>query len=166
MKVLKAVWVVVAAWMFTGCGAGLEAENPAGAPAAEASLIVPGQGLTELKLGDPYSKATGLYGPGIHSWMSMNEVYSHRMDYFDVGLSLRFSNNQESLSPESKIAAIELFGPSKRKTDVGIGLGSTLEEVKAAYGNPTKTSFFFGDIYENGLAIEHENGIVTRIVIK
>ena len=165
MKRLMQGLTVLCLWVFSGCGTGLEAENSPGGGATQ-GVIVPGQGLSELKLGDPYSRATQLYGPGLHSYMSLNGSYSHRIDYFALGLALRFNNTEASIKDDSKIAAIEISGPSNRKTEKGIGVGSKLDEVKGVYGTPKTSSTFFGDVYENGLVFEYEDGVVTRIVIR
>lgn len=73
-------------------------------------------------LGQPQSKRRERCFEGDSGWFEFR--------WPSKGIVVGMSNGDEG------VLYIEIYGNSKGKTSRGIGIGSTKEEVKAAYGNP------------------------------
>lgn len=86
---------------------------------------------------------------------------------YDSGIDLNMSG-EDSLSME--IFSLRLFSPSSLKTSRNIGIGSTMEEVKAAYKKELlenageEQSLVAGSIY-GGIIFSFENGKLSSVFI-
>jgi hypothetical protein len=110
--------------------------------------IVVGAGLTDLKIGDAAQKWIDKYGITPPSFSSFGGQYTHFLIWFSAGVTAYCEPTAQSTFDASmKVKRIELSSPFKGKTDKGIGIGSKKADVKAAYGEPTSSSTFFGDEY-------------------
>lgn len=120
--------------------------------------ILVGVGITGLSIGDKAQVAIDLWGEGFKSYTSFGSQYTHFLTYFSEGVDVYCeTTNSETFDPQAKIAYITLNSPFVGKTDKGIGIGSTKDEVVAAYGQPTTSDSFFGDEYDNGLTINYDD---------
>lgn len=156
--------LLFAALAFVGCKK--DDENPQDNN-PNTSLIIPGVGITELKIGDEAQKAIDLYGTPFPSNGSANGVYTHFLVYASRGVVVYCEPTTEStFNPQMKIDYLKLSAPFDKKTDKGIGIGSTKSEVKAAYGDPSSSSAFFGDEYAIGITFIYENDIVKSIEVE
>ncbi|MFN0033483.1 MAG: hypothetical protein ACKVUS_00365 [Saprospiraceae bacterium] len=141
------------AW--TGCK---KDEEPTPPTPPTVQLIIPGVGLTDLKIGDAAQKAIDLYGSVAPSFSSAGGQYTHFLTYFSKGVIVYCEQTTEAtFNAQMKIASIDLSSPFDAKTDKGIGIGSTKAEVKAAYGEPASSSDFFGDEYAIGITFVYDD---------
>jgi hypothetical protein len=130
------VFVLAVGLLFSGCG---KTEQPAPAPAPGAApapvelVVVPKVGIGELKFGMTLKEVSDLWGPP-----DLTKNPGYILDYYGWrGVSLGF--------PYEKLMIInclnELAGDDvvsfDGTTPEGIRLGSTEDEVIAAYGEPT-----------------------------
>lgn len=117
-------------------------------------------GLTAVKtteaLGTPEKKGKQ------EEWEADGETHQ-LWEYKSKGLSLDMIGKEEQV-----ISSIDITAPSTLKTTKNIGIGSTKEEVEAAYAdaidksNPESTDIVAGTIY-GGIIFRMENGKVTGI---
>ena len=137
-------------------------------PATE-QQIIPAQGLTDIKIGDPAQKALDIYGSTMPSYGSLGSQYTHFLIYVNAGVTIYCEQTtQATFNAQMKIKSITLSAPFKGKTAKDIGIGSTKTAVKAAYGEPASSSAFFGDTYTNGLTIIYDDGgtVVEQIEVE
>lgn len=126
-------------------------------PQVEVSVITPGVGITNLKIGDPAQKAIDLYGSVAPSYGSSGGQYTHFLTYFSKGVIVYCEPTTESqFNAQMKIKNLSLSAPFDGKTDKSIGIGSTKAAVKAAYGDPIFSSQFFGDEYA-GITFKYDD---------
>lgn len=142
-----------AALAFSACKKDKDDPTP-----TETETILPGVGITSLKIGDTGQKAIDLYGTVAPSYSSFGSDYFHFLTYFSEGVIVYFEQTtEETFSPQMIIESLNLSAPFEGKTDKGIGIGSTKTEVKAAYGEPASSSSFFGDEYSIGITFVYDD---------
>ena len=131
-------------------------EEPTPTPAEQ--FILPGVGITDLKLGDSAQKAIDLFGTVSPSYGSFGGQYTHFLTYFSKGVLVYCEPTTEStFNAQMKIKSLDLSAPFDYKTEKGIGIGSTKAEVKAAYGEPASSDDFFGDEYTIGIIFNYDD---------
>lgn len=127
--------------------------------------ILPGVGITEIKIGDPSQKAIDLYGTPFPSNGSANGTYYHFLIYVAAGVTVYCEpTSQPTFNAQLPIASLLFSGNFKGKTAEGIGIGSTKAEVKAAYGDPVSSSPNFGDEYTIGMSIIYDNNDLVNSI--
>ncbi|MDX1913689.1 MAG: hypothetical protein SFV22_19495 [Saprospiraceae bacterium] len=120
-------------------------------------LIVPGEGLSDLKIGAAAQVAIDLYGTAVPSFGAANGIYYHFLIYASKGVAIYLEPTTEAtFNAQMKIQSLTLSSPFASKTDKGIGIGSTKAEVKAAYGDPQTSSPNFGDTYNIGITFVYD----------
>ncbi len=166
MKNLKYYLLLISASMIIACGS--DTENPNETP-EEKEMIIPGVGTDMISLGETGQAAIDIYGEIADSYTSVNGAYYHFLLYPSDGVSFYLEpNDSETLDLSKAINRIELRSPYSGKTEEGIGIESTKEEVMRVYGEPSRSSEFFGDEYgEQGITfIYNEEDIVENIEIE
>jgi hypothetical protein len=157
--------LLVATLAFVGCKKDDDPTNQD--PNPNASLILPGEGTTELKVGAQAQTAIDLYGTPSFSNLSANGVYTHILSYLSKGVDVYCEPTPTStFNPQMKIASLSFTAPFDQKTEKGIGIGSSKTAVKAAYGDPISSSVFFGDEYAIGITFVYENDLVETINVE
>ncbi len=133
--VLPVFCLLTLAW--TGC----KKEDPK--PPTE--LIIPGQGLVDLKIGDVAQKAIDKYGSTVPARAVYNGQYLHYLKYSDLGVEVYCQETPMTTFDAQMKIKVFLFSKFFRgQTDKKIGIGSQKSAVKAAYGEP----FFLSGIVE------------------
>lgn len=137
------------------------------------SIIIPGQGLTEVKLGDTGQAVFDAFGETPDSYFGAGGTYTHFLLYLSLGLNFNLEqNDSETLDLTKKVTKIIIEDPFEGKTEEGIGLGSTMAEVKTAYGDPDSEGTSFGKTehtYDIGLILvydETNSDTVVKITIE
>lgn len=149
---LPALLLLTFAWF--GCK---KDDDSTGDPIAT-EQIIPGEGITDLKIGDVAQKAIDKYGTTPLSYGSSNNQYTHFLIYGSKGIAVYCEPTPEAtFNGQMKIKSIVLSSPFSGKTDKSIGIGSKKSEVKAAYGEPTSSSEFFGDDYAIGATFKYDD---------
>jgi hypothetical protein len=134
-------------------------EEPTPTPTPTPKEITPGVGITEVKIGDAAQVAIDLYGVPFPSYGASNGTYTHFLVYTSKGVVVYCVPTTEStFNAQMKIASLKFDAPFDGKTSKGIGIGSTKAAVKAAYGDPTSSSAFFGDEYAIGITFVYDSG--------
>ena len=90
-------------------------------------------------------------------------------------MRVTFQNDKPTafyLDLTKKVTSIDISAPYSGTTEDGIGIGSTMAQVKAAYGEPDAEDVFFGvteHTYNIGIVIEYDdqgNDTVAKITIE
>ncbi|MBC7775358.1 MAG: hypothetical protein H7246_07965 [Phycisphaerae bacterium] len=141
-------------------------EEPDPMPTLAAHAILPGIGIKEVKIGNAAQVAIDLFGVPFPSNGSANGVYTHFLVYVSKGVVVYCEPTTEStFNAQMKIASLDLSAPFDGKTEKGIGIGSTKAAVKAAYGDPTSSSAFFGDEYAIGITFVYDSGDKVESIV-
>ena len=129
--------------------------------------IYPKQGIEDVKLGDTASSILDKYGSGSESSFGVNGQYTHFLWYPLLGLSFNLeTTDTDVFRDDMKLDNIAIESPYEKETDKGIKIGSTLTEVKAAYGEPDMQFGKF-HIYDIGIAIDYDdNDTVEKITVQ
>jgi hypothetical protein len=110
------------------------AQAAAPAPATDPSLVItPGAGVGELKYGMTPQDIERILG-------QPDRMNGTAREYLKKGMVVMFSRSgtmSALMFGDSNSAQSPLVKACQYKTDAGIGMGSTLEEIKKAYGEPT-----------------------------
>ncbi len=131
-------------------------------PQVTGQQIIPGQGLTDIKIGDAAQKAIDMYGSTAPSFGSSGGQYSHFLIFSSAGVTVYCEQTtQPTFNAQMKIKSFTLSAPFSGKTAKEIGIGSTKTDVKAAYGEPTSSSQFFGDDYAIGISFIYNDAGTT-----
>ncbi len=153
--------------IFTSCGDDDEATP------SETSKIIPGQGITEIKIGATGQEVFDAFGQTADSWFGVGGSFSHFLVYISEGMTFYLEqNDSETLDLTKAVTHLDIEAPYEGKTDNGIGIGSTMTEVKAAYGEPDEEKEVFGAIeatYNIGMVVEYDdqgNETVVKITIE
>ncbi len=134
-----------------------------------ATKILPGVGITGIKIGEPAQQAIDLYGSVAPSYGGVGGQYTHFLTYFSKGVIVYCeSSTSDTFSATMKVESITLQSPFDGKTDSGIGIGSTKTAVEAAFGAPVSSSAFFGDTFSNGLTVVYNDAgtVVEEITVE
>lgn len=130
--------------------------------------VYPGVGAANIALGDAYNRVKKIWGNPDRNWYERPEktVFIHYFIYNDLGLLFSVQNSSPVLYGTGPVGYIKLIPPYDGLTvEKRIGIGSTLAELLAAYGDPTsidnKTYY-----YDIGIAFEIENDMVYAMIIE
>jgi hypothetical protein len=129
--------------------------------------------LGELRLGltekEVKAKISGKLQKGQEEYWAATGDFVQEWDYPDCGLTLNMSSAGKG--GKKTVSTILVKSPSLLRTKRGIGIGSTEQEVAAAYGDcqdkemsETGRSFVAGSVY-GGVIFSFENGRVTSIFL-
>ena len=165
-------------WLFTIWLMGLGFPALAAAPQAPRSEPEPFPLLKEERLGtlriglgekEVQAQIPGKLHKGKEEFWAATGDYVQEWKYPDCGLSLNMASAKRGGA--KTVMSITIQAPSPLKTKRGMGIGSTLEEVAAAYGPDQDKEiyqkgeiFVAGSIY-GGLIFTFRNGRVTRIFL-
>ena len=138
--------------------------DPGTEPAPEPKRIVPGQGFegsaATLKLG--WTLAEVQAGAKGEPLLRPLGPLGQRFAYPDLGAQGLLQGEGEAAT----VRALYLGAGFVGQTDEGIGLGSTTEQVEAAYGKPDVEPFVRTRWYrERGIGFTVEDAAVVRIVV-
>jgi len=118
--------------------------------------IFPGQGITNVSVGDTGQDVFDNCGSVADSYVSFGSGYTHFLLYIKDGLTFYLEmNDSEELDLTKLVTRIQIDSPSAAKTDSNIGIGSSKADVLSAYGDPI-SSGIFGDDYD-GMTIEYDD---------
>ena len=127
--------------------------------------ILPGQGLNNLKIGDPAQKAFDAFGSVSDSYFEFGGKYYHFLLYLSKGIAVNLEpTNSATLDLNTKILDISLSTPYSGQTDKKIGIGSTKTAVEAAYGTPDSIDPLDGDKYNIGIAFDYGGGTTVETI--
>jgi hypothetical protein len=136
--------------------------------------IFPGEGAAEIKLGNPYSLVRKLYGipdrvytfqfydPGDQSY-----EYWHFLHYNSIKAIFEIDNNYKGFKDDDVIVSIKVESPYEGVTEELIGIGSSLNDVVDAYGQPSSSSIDYYKYFSRGITFYYEEGdtLVTGIEV-
>lgn len=119
--------------------------------------VFPGIGAAKIKLGDTVGKIVDTHGGGyfLISIFTSGGQWSHGISYNEKGLyfgGIRTSSS--SLSRSDKTYYISVDAPYKGVTEELIGIGSTLDDLLVAYGEPDTIKT--GSYYYETIGIEFD----------
>jgi len=156
----KLSFLLIAILFFGACSSDEEMNKGDG-------TIYPGIGLTNVSLGETGQAIIDRCGnTHIDSFNLIGPGVTYILNYFDSGLSIRLEPKlQEEDYLSKKVERIQVLGSSNAKTENNIGVGSTLEDVIEAFGDPLSTDFNSYDYDGIEFAISSED-IVQYIIIK
>ncbi|MEQ1746393.1 MAG: hypothetical protein ABMA02_13270 [Saprospiraceae bacterium] len=152
--------LICASLLFSNC----KKDDP-----AAGGQILPGVGITGIKIGQPAQQAIDVYGSVAPSYGGVGGTYTHFLLYLTEGVAVYCEPSSSStFSPTMLVKSINLTTPYSGKTAEGIGIGSTKTAVEAAYGAPVSTSAFFGDTFSNGLRVLYDSAgtVVEEITVE
>lgn len=150
-----ALVLLLAIAAFTGCKKD-DDDNGGGNSNAD---ILPGIGLKEVKIGEPAQKALDVFGTISPSYIQFGGQHFHILFYLSRGISISLEPSASDVfDPNTKIQSFTLSEPYAGKTDKNIGIGSTLTEVRAAYGTPDPVGFPDIDTYATlGISFSYDD---------
>ena len=145
-------------------------EDPGTDDHVEADLLMRTETVGQLQLGlsdKSTIKSTGIpdYKSAITRWEA-DGMY-HQDWTYDSGIDLNMASS-DSLKME--IFSLRFFAPCKLKTSRTIGIGSSMEDVKAAYkdvlseNHHEEQSLIAGSVY-GGIIFSFENGKLSSVFI-
>ena len=121
-------------------------------------VILPGEGITSVKIGDKAQVAIDAFGSVSPSYGAFNGVYTHFLLYISEGITVYMEpTTVGTFNADMPVVSLTLSSPFDGKTVKNIGIGSTKAEVKAAYGEPDNSSAFFGDGYAIGITFIYDD---------
>ncbi len=131
--------------------------------------VFPGEGAGGIYLGDTVSMVKKRYGDSHNSGYDRptKTHFIHWMEY-DRGIIFMFDATSPVLYDNVNVTAIHMISPFDGLTPEGIGLGSSFDDVKEAYGEPdrhdSETGFY---VYDNGIKFKFDrNNNVTEMFIE
>lgn len=126
-KFLPILLLVLAAAAFPACK-----DEPAGGPD-----ILPGLGLSDVRIGDEAKEALDIYGPTTSTYIEVGGQYIHILNYEVTGILIRMEpNSSPTFDKNMKILSFYLDAPYSGLTAEGFGIGTNKTEVRSAYGQP------------------------------
>lgn len=129
--------------------------------------VYPGVGAALIELGDTYTMVQNQWGKPDRNWYERPEktLFIHHFEYFDIGLHMAVKTNSLILYGSGTVGFIELLPPYDGMTPELIGIGSSVDSLKAAYGEPTSVdqSYWYYDI---GITFVIRSNKVDRMIIK
>lgn len=151
-----ALVLLLAIAAFTGCKKDDDDNGGGGNSNAD---ILPGIGLKQVKIGEPAQKALDVFGTIAPSYIQFNGQHFHFLFYLSRGINVSLEpSTSDVFDPNTKISSFNLSDPYAGKTDKNIGIGSTLTEVRAAYGTPDPVGFPDIDTYASlGISFSYDD---------
>lgn len=131
------------------------------------TMILPGEGVENVKIGDSGQSIVDKYGDVADSWFGGGTSYIHFLIYFDKGLTFFFEPvEHEDFKPAVAVLNyIAISDPFDGKTTGDIGIGSSKEEVKAQFGEPDD-KIFGDDHYDIGIRFGYDgDGFVEEMTV-
>jgi len=129
--------------------------------------VFPGIGAAYIELGQTYTMVQNQWGKPDRNWYDRPEetLFIHHFTYDDIGLHFAVKTNSLILFGSGKVGYIELYPPYDGMTEKLIGIGNTIDELKAAYGDPTNIS---GKkwYYDIGITFVIKSGKINGMIIK
>lgn len=130
--------------------------------------VYPGVGAANIELGYAYDRVRKILGNPDRNWYIRPEkaVFYHYFTYMDLGLEFFVQNDSPILFGSGQVGYIKVFAPYDGLTlEKQIGIGSTLAELQAAYGDPTSITDnqYYYDI---GITFEMTDGLVSAMIIQ
>ncbi len=128
--------------------------------------VYPPDGAAGIDLGFTYLMVEKLYGKPTSSGYQRPEktIFIHNVFYAGPGLDFRVKNNSPILFGNGEIGYIRMVDPYDGLTPEMIGLGSTAEDVVAAYGEPQQKNG--SDWIYEGISFVMKNDKVTEMIIQ
>ena len=134
----------------------------------ETLTIIPGQGINNLKIGDPGSQVMVELGDGFETIINVGGSGNANYNYFHLtkGIDIIFGqyDSGEYDIDTLPIQSFSLFEGFKGMTAEGIQLGSSRADVIAAYGNPDQEQFG-ANVYNIGLVISYNSDDKVRDIV-
>lgn len=132
-------FVLISVLFLSSCGSDGDENNK------QDVTIFPGIGLTNVSLGDTgYELVERCGTPAIDSVNFVGPGITYILFYLVNGQVMRLEPKLEGEDYlTKKVEHISVLGRSEARTESGIGLGSTTEEVIAAFGEPISTSPYY-----------------------
>ncbi len=113
-------------------------------PTFEEFIVTPGQSLNDISIGDSGSSVASFLGGGyteISNAFGDGDAIFY-MQYSNLGIQFSMEIGPEDSDVENlDVNQISFYGSFNGMTTEGVKLGSTLEEVEAAYGEGVEDSF-------------------------
>lgn len=101
--------------------------------------IFAGKGISEINIYDTWEKINNKYAneDTVHKVNYTAPYYYHTVYYNKIGFAVMFINLSEvDLDPTDEAGLIYVYNPYKGYTAKGITFGSSVDQVKTAYGTP------------------------------
>ena len=133
--------------------------------------IFPGVGAAKINLRDPLSKVIEVYGQYDHA-ISREIYYPNESEPFELHRVIRYDDIKATFSgrgtPDDLVADYEVFSieveaPYDGLTEELIGIGSSTDDVVAAFGQPTVIEYGYYKYKSIGIHFEYDEA--TSIVI-
>ncbi len=168
---LYGLWFAV--WLSTLAFPAFAGESEATPSEPDPFPLLKEEGLGTLQLGLTEKQVKARIPCKLHKgkeefWAGSGD-FVQEWRYPDCGIALNMSSSQRGRA--KIVMSITIQAPSLLKTSRGIGIGSTEQEVAAAYGqdqdkemSESGRSFVAGSIY-GGVVFTFENGRVTKIFL-
>lgn len=129
--------------------------------------IYPGIGAANVNLGDSYTMVQNRLGKPDHNWYDRpaKTLFIHHFTYDDIGVHLSVKTNSLILYGSGKVGYIEVHAPYDGMTPELIGIGSTADELTAAYGQPSQENSNQW-YYDSGITYILQNDKIAAIIIQ
>jgi len=118
--------------------------------------IVPGERIGDFVLGENLKTLFSFIDEAYFSHFAIlrtNGKYLHLAEFKDTGIGFFLETSSSTLRNTDVPHAIYAFDPFEGNTEKGITFGSTLEQVKKAYGTPDEITSSGSYSYVNSLGI-------------
>ena len=123
-------------------------------------LIIPGQGIDNLKIGDLGSRVEAELGSGYQRFVNVGGSGNATYNYFSDAKGMDIIFGQHSSGDLDintlPIKSFALFGDFEGMTAEGIKIGSTKAEVIDAFGDPDETDIW-SEVYYLGMLISYDD---------
>ena len=137
MKTRILLIIISSAMIFCSCKKD-DTDSTGAGPIGPKIEIFPGVGAAKMQLGDTYSELKQIYGnPDSRTdYQFPTGVAFHRLTYDSIKAVFEFFNYSLNLYDDDNIEIIQVEYPYDGLTDKLIGIGSLLNDVVVAYGEP------------------------------
>ena len=128
--------------------------------------IFPGVGAAKMKLGETLAKLRQVHGsPNSHPYAHYSTGKTRHYLYYDsLKAVFEFFNHSSSVFETDSITSISVQAPYGGLTAKSIGIGSSLNDVKAAYGDPPQIVTGSVNYYEYaslGITFYYDQGALS-----
>ncbi|RLD09353.1 hypothetical protein DRI50_12260 [candidate division KSB1 bacterium] len=128
--------------------------------------VYPGVGAAYVTLGESYSAVQKQWGTPDKNWYDRPEhtLFIHHFTYDEIGLHFAVKTNSLILYGSGKVGYIEVFPPYDGMTEELLGIGSTVNELKAAKGDPLAING--GQWTYEGIIFLIKNNMINGMIVK